>query len=310
MDEARAFASLIGIFRRVRPSVVHNVTIKPVLYGSLAARLTGVPGVVNAVSGRGYVFLARGLGASIQRQTVRLLYRAAFNGRNTRVIFQNADDLVEFTRHGLVARDKTVIIDGGSGVDLELYRALPEAGTPPTVVLAARILADKGVREFVSAAEMLKERYPQARFVLVGPVDLSNPAAITEEELAGWTRRGSVEWWGNRPDIAEIFAGSHIICLPSYMEGMPKVLLEAAACARPVITTDVPGCRDAIVPGETALLVPVRNAAALASAIASLLDNPAERARLGMNGRRLAESRFAVGEVVRRTLALYDEVSQ
>jgi glycosyltransferase involved in cell wall biosynthesis len=289
---------------------VHNVTIKPILYGSFAARLTGVPGVVNAVSGRGYMFLARGFGASIQRRIVRLLYRAAFDGRNTRVIFQNADDLAAFTGRGLVARDKTILIEGGSGVDLELYRALPEPGPPAIVVLAARLLADKGVREFASAAETLKIRFPHARFVLVGPMDDPNPTVITQKELDRWTRHGSVEWWGKRSDVPEIFAASHIVCLPSYMEGMPKVLLEAAACARPVITTDVPGCRDAIVPGETGLLVPVKDVPALAAAIESLLENAAERTRLGSNGRRLAERRFGVAAVVKRTLDLYDEISR
>ena len=172
------------------------------------------------------------------------------------------------------------------------------------VVLAARLLWDKGVGEFVQAAQILQQRGLHARFVLVGDTYDGNPSTVPREQLQAWHRAGMVEWWGWRDDMAQVFAAAHIVCLPSYREGLPKSLIEAAACARPVVTTDVPGCRDAIVPGETGLLVPVREAEALAAALEDLIVHPERRRKMGAAARKFAR-RFSVEQVVADTLAVY-----
>lgn len=301
-------ASLVRLMLRIRPVLVHNVTIKPVLYGSLAARATGVKRVVNAVSGLGYVFLARGWAGRLVRTGVVMLYRVALSGTGTRVIFQNPDDAEQFVSSGLLRQRQVVVIEGGSGVDLLEFRQQPQPPPPLLVMLPARMLSDKGVREFVEAATAVKRQRPSVRFALVGPTDMENPAAISEDELRGWISAGSVEWWGHRADMSTVLASSHVVCLPSYREGMPKVLLEAAATGRAVITTDVPGCRHAIIPGETGLLVPLRDSGALATAILQLVDEPELRMAMGQQGRGLAERMFAIESVVRTTMGVYESM--
>jgi len=308
----RTLLELWRLFRRVRPDVVHLVTIKPVLLGGLAARLAGVPAVVAAVSGLGFVFVDRGLWAALRRGLVGALYRLALGHPNLKVIFQNPDDKASVIRLARLPEERTCLIRG-SGVDLAQYAVAPLPPGPPVVLLAARLLADKGVREFVQAAvEVRRSGAPGAagvRFVLVGTTDPGNPTSLTEAELAAWARDGIVETWGHRADMPVVLAAAHVVVLPSYREGLPKVLIEAAACGRAVITTDVPGCRDAIDPGETGLLVPARDANALAQAILQLLADPERFAALGRAGRALAERAFDVNEVVAEHLRIYKSLS-
>lgn len=305
----RTAAQLWKIFRNVRPDVVHLVTIKPVLLGGIVARVANVPAVVAAVSGLGFVFMARGLGASIRRGAVSLMYRLALSHKNIKVIFQNPDDLQSVSSMAHLDGEKAALIRG-SGVDLVRFAHMPLSGGPPVVMFAARLLGDKGIREFVQAAKLLQTRRCRARFVLVGTPDPANPTSVSKAELDAWVGNGSVECWGHRPDMPTVLAQAHIVVLPSYREGLPKVLLEAAAVGRAVVTTDVPGCRDAIEPGVTGVLVPVRNADDLAHAIAELLDDPVRCQRLGEAGRRLAERSFDVNEVVNAHLKIYRELME
>lgn len=298
---------LMQAFRQVRPDVVHLVTIKPVLLGGLAARLAHVPAVVAAVSGLGFVFMAQGLRAALRRSVVGAMYRAALGHRNARVIFQNEEDRASLVRITGLDQSKTTLIRG-SGVDLISYRCTPEPSGIPVILLAARLLADKGVREFVEAARLLRQRGCAVRMVLVGTGDPANPTSVAPEELAAWVKEGVVEHWGHRRDMPTVLASSNVVVLPSYREGLPKVLAEAAACGRPVITTDVPGCRDAIQPDVTGLLVPPRDAAALTGAIALLAENQQMRCRMGAAGRQLAESAFDVRQVVAAHIGIYREL--
>jgi glycosyltransferase involved in cell wall biosynthesis len=300
--EASTVATILAIYRRERPDIVHHVTIKPVLYGSLAARLVGVP-VINAVTGLGFVFIGASAGF---RRAVRAGYRVALGGARTRVIFQNPDDEQAFVASGLVARSRARLIRG-AGVDTRRFAPASLPDGPPVVLLAARMLWDKGVGELVEAARQLRGR---ARFVLVGPLDPDNPAAIAETRLRAWQDEGLVEWWGPRPASAmpAVLAGAHLVALPSYREGLPLVLAEAAACARACVATDVPGCREIVRDGETGWLVPPRDAAALAAAIARALDDRAELARRGARGRALVENEFALDLVLGRTLDVYREL--
>jgi glycosyltransferase involved in cell wall biosynthesis len=303
-SEAASLAGLVGLYQRLQPQLVHHVTVKPVLYGSMAARITGVRAIVNAVSGLGYVFIASGELARMRRRAVLAAYRVAFRGRGTRVIFQNEDDRGLFVQAGLVPRERTVLIRG-SGVDLAAFRPRPEPPGPPVVVLPARMLFDKGVGEFVDAAAALRAQGVVARFVLVGDTDDGNPAAIPADRLRHWQEEGSVEWWGHRTDMAGVLSGAHVVCLPSYREGLPKALLEASAAARPIVTTDVPGCRDVVRNGENGWLVPVRDSASLTERLRELILDAGMRARFGRRGREIAEAEFGVERVVAATLALY-----
>ncbi|MFU1952275.1 glycosyltransferase family 4 protein, partial [Bordetella avium] len=272
MEELKTMLALYRLFRKLRPDLAHLVTIKPVLYGGIAARLARVPAMVAAISGLGYVFMAKGARARLVRAVVGRFYRLALGHPNSRVIFQNANDRDLLSRLGAVRSERVEMIRG-SGVDLSRYRAEPEPPAPPVVVLmVARLLRDKGVYEFVEAARLLRQQGLNVRMRLAGGVDLGNPASIRADEVQAWARAGLVEALGERQDIAELYAASHIAVLPSYREGLPKSLIEAAACARAVVTTDVPGCRDAIDPDQTGLLVPPHDAPALAAAIARLVD--------------------------------------
>lgn len=303
----RTMLELWKVFRTVRPDVVHLVTIKPVLLGGLVARLAGASAVVAAVSGLGFVFMARGAKAAVRRWLVGGMYRVALGHRNLKVVFQNPDDRASLSKLVHLPDGKVKMIRG-SGVDLAQYGHMPLPLGVPVVLLAARLLADKGVREFVQAARLLTQQGVTARFCLVGSVDPANPASLADAELTQLANEGVVELWGQRSDMPATLHAAHLVVLPSYREGLPKVLLEAAACGRAVVTTDVPGCRDAIDPGVTGVLVPVRNAAALADALKGLINDPARCQTMGDAGRALAERAFDVRQVVAAHLRIYQEL--
>ncbi|MES1935622.1 glycosyltransferase family 4 protein [Salinisphaera hydrothermalis] len=306
--EMGAVQALVRLFRRLRPDLVHLVTIKPVLYGGMAARLVGVPAVVAAVSGLGTVFVARSRLARVRRRLVSVLYRLAFGHKRLAVIFQNPDD-----RDGLLAigalQQSQVRMIRGSGVNLSDYPMVAEPQGTPVVVMAARLLRDKGVYEFVEAARLLRSRGVSVTMRLIGSPDPGNPTSVTQAELEAWEAEKVVELPGYRADIAQQYASANVVCLPSfYGEGLPKTLVEAAACGRAVVTTDHPGCRDAIRADESGLLVPVRDTSALADAIQALVQDPEQRMRMGAAGRRLAEEAFAVENIAEQHLAIYREL--
>jgi len=305
--EARTFAYLLQLYRRRRPALIHHSTVQPVIYGSIAARLLGGAAVVNTISGLGYVFTSDHRTAKALRPVLRRLWRTALSHPHSRTIFQNSDDRDDFIRMGLVRADAAALIRG-SGVDCTAFRSTPEPPGPPIVVLPGRMLWDKGVREFVAAARTLRAAGREARFVLVGSPDVGNREAIPVEQLDAWAREGVVEWWGQRHDMPEILAQASIVVLPTYGEGLPKVLLEAGAAGRPVVATDVRGCREVVRPGVNGVLVPPRDGPALALAIDELLSSSELRARLGQGGRHMAEMEFAEPLVVQQTLAIYRQL--
>lgn len=302
--ELRTLVSLVKLFRQIKPDLVHLITIKPVLYGGLAARLSQVQGVVSAVSGLGTVFLAESLLGKARRWLIGKLYTAAFQQNNLAVIFQNPDDRDTLLSIGALS-EQNVRLVRGSGVSLQEYPYLPEPEGKPVIVMAARLLRDKGVFEFVEAARELRHRGVAVNMKLIGSADPGNVSSVTQAELDAWEEEGAVELLGFRSDIAEQYASANIVCLPSYREGLPKGLVEAAACGRAVVTTDVPGCRDAITPGETGLLVPVKDSSALADAIQALVDQSRLRKKMGAAGRALAEEEFAIEKIVDQHLQIY-----
>jgi glycosyltransferase involved in cell wall biosynthesis len=301
----KEFLEILSLLRKVTPDIVHLVTIKPMLLGGIAARMASVPAVVSAVSGLGFVFVTSGVIARLRRKVISLIYRLALGHHNQKVIFQNVDDQSKLSKLAALSTDRSVLIHG-SGVDLSLYHRQPLPEGVPTVLLAARLLVDKGVREFVRAAGLVNRRERQANFVLVGEVDPLNPASIQQSQLDSWKEDGIVECWGYRDDMEQVLSSATIVVLPSYREGFPKVLIEAAACGRAVVTTDVPGCRDAIEDGVTGLLVPVRNAEAIANAVLILLGDQQRCKEMGRAGRERAEEMFDVKQVVAEHMEVYD----
>ncbi|WP_370632053.1 glycosyltransferase family 4 protein [Pusillimonas sp. MFBS29] len=308
LEEIKSIHALWQLFRRLQPDVVHAATIKPVLYGGIAARLAGVPGYLAAVSGLGFIFTRPAQRFDFLRLAATTLYRLALGHRNSRVIFQNGNDRDVLRKAGVVRSEQVVMIRG-SGADLDVFRFMPEPDGPPIAIMAARLLTDKGVLEFVEAARMTANDPSGLRWQLVGSPDPGNPASITSDQLEQWKRDGLVKCLGERTDVARLYQQAHIVVLPSYREGLPKSLVEAAACGRAVITTDVPGCRDAITPDVTGLLVPVRDARALADAVVSLAHDDARRQAMGRAGRELAESEFDINKVAQMHLDLYVQLS-
>lgn len=307
-QEMRTFIELYKLYNQLKPVLVHHVTIKPVLYGSLAAQLQGGAAIVNAISGLGYIFSTTGLKSKLILICVKLFYRLAFRHDNMVVIFQNPDDRALFLENKMLNRGRSVLIRG-SGVDLQKFVPSPEPEGIPLVVLASRMLWHKGVGEFVEAACLLRKAGVNARFVLVGDSDLGNPAAVPTSQLESWNNNGMVEWWGRRNDIDKIFAHANIVCLPSYLrEGVPKVLIEAAASGRPIVTTDSSGCREIVQDGVNGLLVPIHDVVALSFALRKLIEDPELRVRMGKKGREIAVAEFSVEKVVTETLAVYQEL--
>jgi glycosyltransferase involved in cell wall biosynthesis len=304
--ELMAIAEITRLYRAEKPDIVHHVALKPVLYGSLAARIAAIPSVVNALAGMGYVFTSGKLSARLLRPLVTLAFRLLL--KRGRIILQNPDDRAALLKAGVASPEQITLIRG-SGVDTAHFVPVPEPDTAvPLVVLPARMLWDKGVGEFVAAAHMLREEGLAARFLLAGERDPDNPAAIPAAQLETWRAAGIVEWHGRQEDMARLLAQSHIVCLPSYREGLPKALLEAAASGRAIVATDVPGCREAVRHGINGLLVPARDATALADALRRLLTDPALRREFGQHGREMAEKEFSVKKITAETLALYREI--
>jgi glycosyltransferase involved in cell wall biosynthesis len=304
---------LITIIRKVKPDIVHLVTIKPVLIGGFAARLLRVRAMVAAISGLGYVFVSPKFSAWLIRIPVTIAYRIALAHKKATIIFQNSDDRDVISKLTGLAQQKSVLIRG-SGVNLSQFVATPLPQGRPVVMMAARLLIDKGVREFVEAAKVIRNnntgKAAAARFVLVGDADPGNAASISPAELESIRAEQVVELWGHQQQLENVLPEATLVVLPSYREGLPKVLIEAAACGRAVVTTNVPGCRDAIEVGVTGKLVPHKNAQALAACISQLLNDPDQCAAMGRAGRELAERHFDEKMIVERHIEVYEKLSE
>ncbi|MCG6941964.1 MAG: glycosyltransferase family 4 protein [Thiohalocapsa sp.] len=302
--ELRSVATLWRLLRRERPDLFHAIAQKPVLYGTLAARLAGVRAIVGTLAGMGFVFTSAALKARVLRPLVTAAYRLLLGAEHVRIIVQNPEDAQQLRHEAGIAP----VLIRGAGVDLSRFRPAPEPPPPVTVILASRMLWDKGVQEFVDAARLLAARGIGARLVLVGKPDTGNPSAVPVERLRAWQAEGVVEWWGHRDDMSATLADAHIVCLPSYREGLPTILIEAAAAGLPLVASDVPGCREVVRHGSNGLLVPARDSVRLADALASLIEDAALRRRYGERSRQLAVSAFGIDEVASATLAVYRQV--
>ncbi|MBS4046094.1 MAG: glycosyltransferase family 4 protein [Alphaproteobacteria bacterium] len=319
LAELRLLLVLIGLYLKLRPDLLHLVSIKPVVWGGIAARLLRLPAVIHAITGLGYIFIQAEDRADrktgLLRGLVAWLYRQALGYDRSMAIFQNPDDLAVFEARGMVppnTEGNRWVMIKGCGVDMQAFAAQPEPviddANAPVVMFPARLLGDKGVREFVAAAEQLRAEGVRARFVLVGRRDPDNKTDIGEAVLQGWIESGVVEYWGFSQDMPAMLARANLIVMPSYREGLPRGLIEAAAIGRAIVTTDAPGCREVVRHAENGLLVPVGDGKATADAIRRLLQDPMLRQRLAARSRAIAVSEFSVEHFVEASLAAYDRV--
>jgi glycosyltransferase involved in cell wall biosynthesis len=307
LKDIRTIKHLTDLYRELNPALVHHVAIKPIIYGSIAAKIASVPVVVNAMPGMGYIFLSKQPLARMLRPGIKTAFRFLLNSANSRVILENRADMETWIARGVMRRDRIVVIRG-SGIDTDVFKPAAEPPGPPLVVLPARLLFDKGVGEFVEAARLLRQRGVSARFALLGEGDPGNPASVPLEQLDEWKKEGAVELLGWHDDMPQVLAQCHIVCLPSYGEGLPRALLEAAACAKPIVTTDVPGCRDVVRDGENGFLVPARQGVPLAEALERLIRDDALRRAMGARGRERVLAEFSLEIIGAEILSLYAEL--
>lgn len=311
---------LYRLLRREKVDLVHGFIIKGALYGALAGRMAGVQARVGSITGMGYLFLSQQRLARALRAMFRALCRLAFAGRGAKVILQNQDDLALFREERLAHADKLVMIPG-SGVDCQRFAPsslADESGVSENVrssgdvsfrvLLPARLLWHKGLKEYVEAARILRDRGRAIEFLLAGEPDSGNPTSIAEATVRGWGSEGLVNWLGFVEDMPALMRTVDAVVLPSYREGLPKVLVEGAGCALPLITTDVPGCRDVVTDGVEGLLVPVADGAALADAIARLQDDPEARKAMGQRARAKALALFEEGVIISRIFEVYGDL--
>jgi glycosyltransferase involved in cell wall biosynthesis len=306
--DLQSLFAVFALVRRVRPDLVHLVTLKAIIFGGIVARLLRVPAVVAAVPGLGYSFVATGPWASVRRSAIEVLLRLSLRRRNCAVIFQNPED-----RDLLIGADvvevKQAVLIRGAGVDVSAFRATEYPPGTVRVVMASRMLREKGVPVFVEAARILRAAGVNAEFLLAGDPDPDNPGSILRGELERWHAAGDVAWLGHVADMSALFESVHVVCLPThYGEGVPKVLIEAAAAGRAIVATDVPGCREIVKHEETGLLVPSRDVDALAGALRRLIEDRPLRQALGRRARDLAASSFTSEQVIGATLEVYRQL--
>jgi glycosyltransferase involved in cell wall biosynthesis len=295
--------SLYQWYRREQPDVVHHFTVKPVIYGSLAARFAGVPKVISTITGLGYAFIGE---RRLLQRVVMWLYRLSLSACHT-VFFQNTEDMAFFLEHRLVTEEQAKLIPG-SGVDTAFFAPVPATrSTAVRFLFPSRLLKDKGVCEYVAAARWIKKSYPETIFWLLGDRDVRNPAVISATQLKEWQREAVVEYLGMAEDVREIMGQADVVVLPSYREGLSRVLLEAASMEKPLITTDVSGCREVVDDGVNGLLVPVRSISSLVDAMTKMLESgAAQRVRMGKQGRERIQGHFDEKIVIQQTLIAYE----
>ena len=306
--EFAAVLELVRLYRQQKPDIVHHVAIKPILYGSVAAWLARVSVVVNAFPGLGYIFVSETWKARLFRTILSPMFQWVFTLSRSRVIFQNSEDREQLVRAGILPQAQTAVIRG-VGVDVSQFKPRPDHAGPIVVLLAARMLWEKGVGDFVDAARLLKQRGVPAKCVLAGRVDTENLSHVPEMQLVSWHEEGAIEWWGYREDMPELLASTHVVVLPTYYgEGLPTILLEAASCGKSLVATQMRGCRDIVHDGVNGFLVPPKDAKALAQAIEVLVRDPALRARMGHRGRELVVREFSSERIVQETFAVYQDL--
>lgn len=305
--EYKLYKRFEKLYKEVNPDIVHQITVKPVVYGSIAAQKVGVRGVVNAISGMGYMFTDSKIG--LFQRIILYLMRKGSNKRNVSYIFQNEEDMAVLDRFNITQRCKTINLIKGSGIDLDEYnfRPLPPIDEKIKILFPSRMLWDKGVKELKEATAILRDKYyDKVQFILVGMSDDNNKSAVSSDFLNDWEDGNYVIWKGYSKNMIEMFSDSHIVILPSYREGLPKTLIEACAIGRPIITTDAIGCKDCVDEGINGFKVSIKNAKELANSIEKFIVNPGLMSIMGVEGRKKAEREFNIKDVIRKHLEIYN----
>lgn len=304
-SELKTIIEMYKVIKSINPKVLEFFTIKPVLYGGIVSRFLKIPKKVFYITGLGYVFIAKGLKGFIVRNIVKALYKLAISGKTNSIITENIYDRELINSLNAINENQIRIIRG-AGVDLSKYTYIEENNENIKVSMACRLLKDKGVFEYIEAAKILKQKLPNVEFELYGDIDIYNPASLTSDDIEKIKKEGFVNLYGFSSDIAKVFCDSNIVVLPSYREGLPKVLIEAAACGRAVVTTDVPGCRDAIEVNITGLLCQVKDSQSLSYQIEKLILDKDLRNNMGKAGRKLAENEFDINKVIEKHFDIYE----
>lgn len=297
LKDVKTLFSLRKVLKEIRPDIVFSYTVKPIVYGSIAAHMAGVRRMYAMIEGLGYVFIGQSLKQKFLRQLVCFLYHKALK-YNKAVFFLNPDDMRLFVDNSIVPKAVKPVLLNGIGVNIEKFAFAPPKLSPVTFLLIARLIKDKGILEYVESARLLKQKYPAAKFQLLGPLDI-NPAAITQEQLERWTKEGIIEYLGKTNDVRPYIAEASVYVLPSYREGTPRSVLEAMSMGRPIITTDAPGCRETVIDGRNGFLVPVKDVDALKSAMEKFILEPDLISRMGKQSRVIAEEKYDVRKVNR-----------
>ena len=306
VKEIRSILALIDIYKKINPDLVHHISLKPILIGSIAAWIAGVPRIINAYTGLGYIFISSSWTSVLFRKAIVPFLSMLFDRKQFYSIVQNKEDETLLENEGLIKPEKYSLIPG-SGVDTKEFKYTPERYTDtPIVMFASRLLIDKGIYEFIEACKKLKIRGVCARYVVVGDVDIDNPSSISKSEIKMWDENQIVEWWGYRDDMYEVISKSNIVCLPSYREGLPKILLEAASVGRAIVTTNVPGCKDVVKSSENGILVSPKRSGALAEAINKLINSTELRITMGKNGHDRVCKIFDINKINKHTIDLYN----
>lgn len=307
IKEFKTLLNVYKCYREINPDIVHHVAMKPVIYGTIVARFIGSIKIINALAGLGFIFTSERRKIKLVRNFFLFIFKLIFKNPSCSLILQNQDDFHYFLEKKIINKKFTTVIKG-SGVDTNKFLPNYIKNDSVTVMLISRMLWDKGVGEFFKASELLKSSGIKANFVLVGGPDYKNPSTITETQLIKWNSTGFIEWWGEKSEIHKVIGNADIICLPSYREGLPKVLLEAASCAKPIIASDVPGCREIVQNQYNGILVPPRDFHSLADAIKILVNDQKKRIEMGQRGREIVIENFSENIVVQKTKDLYKKV--
>lgn len=308
IGECHLIFAIFKLIKTLKPDIIHNVNMKPVLYTGLINRFIGKRPCVNAITGLGFIFIREGWMAKIMQRIILCMYYVSNGCDNSIYIFQNSDDLNLFIQKGVIPLEKTCLMKG-VGVSLNEYSVSSTEYKDELIriLFPARLLRDKGIVELVEAVKILAKKY-SLKLLIAGGIDKDNPTSISQSQWDEWQKETCIEFLGHQSNMASIYQDSHIVCLPSYREGMPRALLEAQACGCPVITTNVPGCREAIVSGKTGLLVKRKSISELVEAIDNLIQNKELRKKMGTAARQHAEKNFSVENIIRETLSLYADI--
>jgi len=306
--EIDALKKVFSTIRKLQPSIIHSVGMKPVLYSAIASVFAGFKKNIFALAGLGYVFTSNNKSAKLLRPLLEGVFKLIFRGKKKRLILQNPEDKNALLSANIINPNNVRLIRG-AGVDTQSFNVKPIPSPPPIITLPSRMLWAKGIQDFIVCAKEINKVSKIARFVLVGSPDVQNPDAIPIEMLEDWNNNGVVEWWGHQNNMPNVLHQSTIVCLPtSYGEGLPKCLLEAASCGRPIVTYDVPGCREIVIDGYNGFLVKAKRVDDLISAISNLLDDRELCIKMGKNGRKLVEKHFTQEKIAKETMAVWEEL--